>query len=38
LKLNPEKRMDIDSAQLKGALKKLRDEAKRLSANGGQKE
>jgi hypothetical protein len=33
LKLNPEKRMDIDSDQLKGALKKLRAEAEKMSAS-----
>ena len=38
LKLNPEKQMDIDSDQLKSALKKLRDEAKRLSVNETHKE
>jgi hypothetical protein len=38
LKIEPEKRMDIDSDQLKGALKKLRDEAKRLSTGEGKKE
>jgi hypothetical protein len=33
IKLNPEKRMEIDTDQLNGALRKLHDEAKRLSAN-----
>jgi len=37
LGMEPEKRMEIDSDQLKSALKKLRDEAKRLSANGSKK-
>jgi len=37
LRMEPEKRMDIDSDQLKGALKKLQDAAKRLSADGGKK-
>jgi len=31
LRLEPEKRMDIDSDQLKSALKKLDDAAKRLN-------
>lgn len=38
LKIEPEKRMDIDSDQLKGALKKLQVEAKRLSTSEGKKE
>jgi hypothetical protein len=34
LKVDPEKRMDVDSDQLKMSLKKLREEAKRLSLEG----
>jgi hypothetical protein len=34
LKIDPEKRMDIDSAPLKDALKKLRAEGRKLSAGG----